>query len=423
MRPKTAKLIQVFLASPGDVARERRAAQRAIAWVSDHVAKPQGWRVEPRMWERDVLPGSGKDAQSIINEQIGEMRTIDVFVLIMRDRFGTPTPRAGSGTEEEYDRAVAARKGRREPKRPHLLLFFGEPSPKAEPSQSKKVEAFKSEAGKTAMWVSFRGVADFERQFRDVLTKWTTSYLSATGPSGKGGARPPSSAKNAMLLGDRVYRVVRFEGNGRFEATISIGSPADERSLRRLLESRADIPFAFGLLGGRVSLGNAEFVSQAGDPHVRVVLYPSHRFRGEAMDAESREKIVRRVLLGEPMPKAPPSPYGLTSAKKVLPAVIPPIVSRRDDDARGWKRVSRRSSPSWSRARSPRSTASRSRRPRGTARGWRSKADFETGGTSRERSARLERSGRLQGALLRRRRRKSARRVPAIKRLSERGGS
>ena len=61
-------------------------------------------RFELVMWETDTFPSIGKDAQSIINEQIGD--DYDIFVGLMWTRFGTPTPRAGSGTEEEFNLAL-----------------------------------------------------------------------------------------------------------------------------------------------------------------------------------------------------------------------------------------------------------------------------------------------------------------------------
>ncbi|MYD31374.1 MAG: DUF4062 domain-containing protein, partial [Nitrospira sp. SB0661_bin_20] len=54
-------------------------------------------------WETRTTPGFGKDPQDVINKQISD--AYDIFIGIMWTRFGTPTPRAGSGTEEEFLRA------------------------------------------------------------------------------------------------------------------------------------------------------------------------------------------------------------------------------------------------------------------------------------------------------------------------------
>ena len=58
--------------------------------------------LEAVRWESHCNPGVGSNVQSVINEQIGPT---DIYVGIMWKRFGTPTGRAGSGTEEEFKAA------------------------------------------------------------------------------------------------------------------------------------------------------------------------------------------------------------------------------------------------------------------------------------------------------------------------------
>jgi hypothetical protein len=69
-------------------------------------------------WETDTYPGTGADPQSIINSQIGD--TYDVFIGIIWSRFGTPTPRAPSGTAEEFHRAVSRIKDGA----PDVMIYF-----------------------------------------------------------------------------------------------------------------------------------------------------------------------------------------------------------------------------------------------------------------------------------------------------------
>ena len=62
------------------------------------------FRIESLKWENNVRPTiANKDGQSIIFEQIGNEHQI--FIGIMNKKFGSPTPRAGSGTEEEFNAA------------------------------------------------------------------------------------------------------------------------------------------------------------------------------------------------------------------------------------------------------------------------------------------------------------------------------
>jgi len=63
----------------------------------------EGFNLEPLLWETDSYPALGIDAQDVINRQLADY---DIFLGIMSTRFGSPTHRGGSGTEEEFDRAL-----------------------------------------------------------------------------------------------------------------------------------------------------------------------------------------------------------------------------------------------------------------------------------------------------------------------------
>jgi len=98
--PKVTTNLKVFLSSPGDLVEERRAFKDVIEDLNQILANTDV-RLDLVMWETDTYPSLGNDAQSIINEQIDD--DYDIFVGLMWIRFGTQTPRAGSGTEEEFN--------------------------------------------------------------------------------------------------------------------------------------------------------------------------------------------------------------------------------------------------------------------------------------------------------------------------------
>lgn len=103
--PRTEEVLTIFLASPSDVSDERaRFAEVIVEW-NRAWSRDLGLRLELVRWEDDAYPGIGTDAQDVINRRLPT--NYDLFVGIMWSRFGTPTDRAGSGTEEEFDRAMA----------------------------------------------------------------------------------------------------------------------------------------------------------------------------------------------------------------------------------------------------------------------------------------------------------------------------
>ena len=90
--------------------------------------------VELVRWETHVHPGLGRDAQTVVNEQIGQY---DIFVGIMWRRFGTPTTVAASGTEEEFRIAHRAWEGEH---RLLQILFYFCQAPAPPPSTSDEID-------------------------------------------------------------------------------------------------------------------------------------------------------------------------------------------------------------------------------------------------------------------------------------------
>ena len=99
--PDNLKAYRIFIASPGGLQDERRAFREEIQSYNESESVSRGVLFLPVGWE-DTLGGVGPP-QSIINEDV---RRCDYFLLLLWDRWGSPTniDRSGysSGTEEEY---------------------------------------------------------------------------------------------------------------------------------------------------------------------------------------------------------------------------------------------------------------------------------------------------------------------------------
>lgn len=94
------KILTVFLASPGDLADERRVVREVVDKINRIVSQPLGWQIELRGWE-DTLPGSGRP-QELINKDVD---SCDLFLGILWRRWGSSTGKYFSGFEEEFERA------------------------------------------------------------------------------------------------------------------------------------------------------------------------------------------------------------------------------------------------------------------------------------------------------------------------------
>jgi len=111
--------VRIFIASPSDVVHYRKITSELIEEING-ILHAQGSRIRGKAvgWET-LSPGVGEDGQDVINRQVGD--NFDIFVGILWHRFGTPTNRAESGTEEEFNRALELH--RRSPNRIKVLTY------------------------------------------------------------------------------------------------------------------------------------------------------------------------------------------------------------------------------------------------------------------------------------------------------------
>ena len=163
--------VTVLVASPSDVSEERDSLEAIVDEVNRTHASRTGVRLALLRWEKDVSPAVGEDPQAVINDQIPQ--DYDVFVGIFWNRFGSPTSRAESGTLEEFSMAKA--RYDENPASIHLMLYFKDAPPlnmdDFDPDQYKKVQEFRSQAGKEAFYRIFSTADDFANFIRIDLTK------------------------------------------------------------------------------------------------------------------------------------------------------------------------------------------------------------------------------------------------------------
>ncbi len=133
-------VLTVFIATPGDLQKERQITRDIFDRVNKILGRRFGWFIELLGWE-DTLPGYSRP-QSLINKDVD---SCDLFLGIIWRRWGEPTGKYSSGFEEEFIRACNRRKSS---KRPEIWLFFkaiDEDSREDPGKQLKKVLQFKEE--------------------------------------------------------------------------------------------------------------------------------------------------------------------------------------------------------------------------------------------------------------------------------------
>jgi hypothetical protein len=189
----TRKVLNLFLASPGDVGLERAIAQEVVTNLNKILGRPFGLYIELHLWE-DIAPGYG-DPQDRINPDVDEC---NLFIGLVWERWGQRTKCHSSGFEEEFERAVARRKATGEPeiwlvfKAPRLEKL-DEPGP-----QLEQVLKFRE------LQISLRQVhfADLKNadEWRSELQTWLLKHAIAVSGTDIARANEPQATSSPLAL-------------------------------------------------------------------------------------------------------------------------------------------------------------------------------------------------------------------------------
>jgi len=188
---KQLSMIDVFVASPSDLEEEREALGEVVDDLNREWANREGLHIRLLRWETHAIPGIGEDAQAQINEQIGD--DYEIFVGLLWTRFGTATQHAGSGTEEEFNRAYARHAADGSSVR--VMVYFKDAPPESmdaiDPEQLAKVREFRVRIGEAGVlhW-KFKDTTDFRRDVRLHLTRCANEIRSKE----RAGSQQPDTA-------------------------------------------------------------------------------------------------------------------------------------------------------------------------------------------------------------------------------------
>ncbi|MCI0556168.1 MAG: NACHT domain-containing protein, partial [Anaerolineae bacterium] len=186
---KTYTKLRIFVASPKDVAAERKRLHEVVDELNrtGNLADELGLTLEVFDWQTHVTPLMGRPEERILQQLA--IHTWDIFVGILWLRFGTPTggidPQTGkpydSGTEEEFSLAYDAWKKNGRPK---ILFYRCTRLPVSlddiDPDQHKRIKAFftqfDADATHPGLYQPFQTTEEFERHVRQDLTKQLFDY-------------------------------------------------------------------------------------------------------------------------------------------------------------------------------------------------------------------------------------------------------
>lgn len=155
-----AKVVKVMIASPSDVAAERQIVRNVLQeWNNTH-AEDKNIVLMPVDWESHSAPALGRRPQAIINKQV--LADCDLLIAVFWTKVGTPTGKAVSGTVEEIEEHVKAKK-------PAMVYFSSIPvAPQfVDVEQLTALQEFKRQLRDRGLYAEYEST----EAFREKLTR------------------------------------------------------------------------------------------------------------------------------------------------------------------------------------------------------------------------------------------------------------
>lgn len=169
-----ATAFKVMIASPGDVAAERKIIREVIAEWNNINADSRRIVLLAVGWETHSAPEMGNRPQAIINKRV--LKDCDLLVGVFWTRLGTETGNYASGTVEEIEEHLKADK-------PAMLYFSDTPVEKGsvDSEQYERLLQFRSSCLSKGLLESYSDLAEFkEKLYRHLQIKLNNHEYFAT---------------------------------------------------------------------------------------------------------------------------------------------------------------------------------------------------------------------------------------------------
>lgn len=161
--PKSTLLYKLLISCPSDIENEINIIKNIIQNFNKILGDAINTKIEISYWKDDIIPQMGEDGQSIINKQI--VKDADAVIAIFGEKSGSPTPRHESGTIEEIEEMLEAKK--------QVFLYFSNKPINRNIRNSgelDKIDKFKEKYRNKGIYSEYKDDDDFkEKVNRDIL--------------------------------------------------------------------------------------------------------------------------------------------------------------------------------------------------------------------------------------------------------------
>ncbi len=164
----------LLLSCPSDVLNCLDAIKDSIANFNRVFGVINNIEVIIKHWSTDSYPQSGDKPQELLNKQF--VRDCDAAVVIFWTRFGSPTDKYGSGTEEEIEEMISAGK--------QVFMYFLDKEvslSEVNVEQYKKVQDFKEKYKDRGIYFVVKNEHELQQQFTNHLGLYFLQLITEKG--------------------------------------------------------------------------------------------------------------------------------------------------------------------------------------------------------------------------------------------------
>lgn len=163
----------LLISCPGDVDKYVNIVKECIDKYNRLLGRINNAEIVGRHWSTDSYSQSGDKPQELLNKQF--VRDCDAAVAIFWTKFGTPTDKYGSGTEEEIEEMLSAGKQ-------VFMYFVDEPVSPSElnSEQYKKIQEFREKYKGRGIYFVVDSEEELEKRFTNDLTMYFLPLMVGT---------------------------------------------------------------------------------------------------------------------------------------------------------------------------------------------------------------------------------------------------
>lgn len=231
----TAHVYNIMIAAPSDIQTEITEARNAIEqWNQTHAAKTK-MVLLPRHWSFSSYPASGADyAQQILNKQLVEPS--DMLICFFGTKLGTPTDTEISGTVEEINEHLKAKK--------QVMVFFRttvDDITTINMEQLQLVQDFRNKL-KGVIWHEYKSTEQLRKELYTLIERQVNDHFSGY-------------SENAQIIGDALNTKSNF-----------VLSKEEYDILRDWVNSGEQEAYRLDVLGGSIFVfGEEEYQADNGE--------------------------------------------------------------------------------------------------------------------------------------------------------------